>query len=174
MKCSSRSAPSGTKSSLVNIFTGSAMSVVTIPVFHGNTPKIAARLAPIRFWMSADPLRSTHSMKTVRCSTISNTTNALIAAIPISSPIRCLALDRRSRRSVARQALDQLQRAPRGQVLVVVVVHLHHRRRAAGGETLDFVERELAIRRGLAETHLQPLLDHPQDVVGSSQHARHV
>ncbi len=89
-KCSNRSAPSGTKSSFVNIFTGSAMSVFTIPVFHGSTPKIDARFAPIRFWMSAEPLRSTHSRKTVRCSTISNTTSALIAAMPISSPIRFL------------------------------------------------------------------------------------
>src|SRR2546423_6135391 len=124
------------KFSLVNIFSGSAISVLTRPVFQGSTPKIYARLAPMRFWISAEPLRSTHSRRTVSWRTISTTTSALIAAMPISNPIPST----RSVVSVAREALDQLTRALGSEVLVVIVVHLHHRRRVTRRQALDLVE----------------------------------
>ena len=55
--CSKRSAPAGMMSSLVRNFSGSAISVLTNPA--PAKPKMLARLAPMRSWMSALPLRST-------------------------------------------------------------------------------------------------------------------
>src|ERR1051326_5029625 len=115
-----------------------------MPVFHGSTPKIEGRLAPIRFWMSANPLRSTHRRKTGRWRTISRTTSAFAAAIPISSPIR--RPSSRRAESVAREPFDELERRFARQALVIVLVHLHHRRGAARSEAFDLVQRELAIR----------------------------
>src|SRR5579863_8344183 len=121
--CRNLSAPSGTKSSLVKSFNGSAISVFCRPRF-GNpnrspTPKIAARLAPTRSWISALPLRSNHSRIADRFSTTSKITIALIAPI---------------RRSIATvgQFVDQLDGGFGGEVFVeAVVVELQHRRGAA-------------------------------------------
>ena len=46
-----------------------------------------------------------------------------------------------------------------GQILVVIVIHLHHRRRAARGEAFHFRKREPAIRRGLTAVDAQFLLE---------------
>ena len=54
--CSSLLAPSGTRSSLVNILIASAMPW-NRP--SNRNPKMSARLAPIRSWIRADCFRST-------------------------------------------------------------------------------------------------------------------
>src|SRR5262249_32301133 len=137
-----------------------------------------ARLAPIRFWIKAEPFRSTQSSSTVRWRTMSTTASAFTAAITSSTsaaltPPPSARFDARFR-SFPRQPLDQVERALAVEVLVVVVVPLHHRRGAARCQTLDLVERELAVGRGAAEPDAEALLDRLHDVVGAPQHARHV
>ena len=77
------SARCGTMSSLVNIFTASA-----IPWNSPNArnPKIGARLAPIRSWMSADCFRSTQVWNPARFNTVKRTKLAK-ASLMITSSI---------------------------------------------------------------------------------------
>src|SRR6266436_2147827 len=105
-KCKSLSAPSGITSSFVNILIGSAISVFTMPRLNDRMPpKMLARLAPMRSWMSALPLRSTHKSRTVRLSTRSSITSDLTAAIAASAhtrriPLLALASAQRFTRSI--------------------------------------------------------------------------
>jgi hypothetical protein len=78
--CSSRSAPRGMMSSLVRNLSGSAISVLTRPA--PAKPKIAARLAPMRSWISALPLRSTQPSSPASCRALRVTASARIAEMP--------------------------------------------------------------------------------------------
>src|SRR5271169_3315496 len=136
------SAPSGTKSSLVKSFSGSAISVLTRPRFGRPirlpSPVNEARLAPIRSWMSALPLRSNHSRTPDRLRTITTTMIALMASI------------RRSI-STAGKLVDKPSGGILGQVFIVaLVVELEHRRGGARGQAFDEAQREFAVGRGLA------------------------
>src|SRR5262249_48810241 len=63
-------------------FSGSAMSVLTMPRLNGSRPpNRLARLAPTRSWISAEPFRSTHSKSTVTLSRRSSATSAFANAI---------------------------------------------------------------------------------------------
>src|ERR1700687_1893925 len=79
------SAPSGTKSSLVKSFSGSAISVLTTPKLGRPirlpSPVMSARLAPMRSWMSALPLRSIQSRIAEILRATTTTTIALMASI---------------------------------------------------------------------------------------------
>src|SRR5260370_38865845 len=82
-------------------------------------PKTLARLAPIRSWIRALPLRSNQSSTAARLSTITTITIALMA--PISSSTHTML-----------ELVDQFQDGACVQVFVVaIVIQLQHRRGAA-------------------------------------------
>ena len=54
---------------------------------------------------------------------------------------------------------------------MVVLVDLHHRRGAAAGEALGGAERDLAVRRGLADVDAEALLAVLDDVVRAAERA---
>ena len=73
--CRNLSPGGGMKSSLVRNLSGSAISVLTKPI--PAKPKIDARLAPMRSWISALPLRSIQPKTPARLSTMPRTSKAL-------------------------------------------------------------------------------------------------
>src|SRR6188508_793051 len=58
-----------------------------------------------------------------------------------------------------------------GQILVIVLVHLHDRGGAARAETLDFAQGEEAVLGGLSGRDSEPLLHPPPDAVRSHDEA---
>src|SRR5512146_1809865 len=160
------SAPSGTKSSLVKSFSGSAISVLTRPrlgrPIRLPSPVIEARLAPIRSWMSALPLRSNHNRTPARLSTITTTTIALMASISRSI-------------STGGKLVDKPVDGFLGQVFVVaLVVELEHRRGGARGEAFDQAQGEFAVGGGLAGCDAERASDTTRDPLGTAQPARQV
>src|SRR5882724_7424194 len=103
------SAPASTTSSFKRNLTGSATSVFTSP--RPAKPKMAARFAPMRSWMSALTFRSKNTPRPITCTT-RRTMKSDFAAVMATS---ATALP-------AGQALDQGERARHVQVLVVLVV----------------------------------------------------
>src|SRR5262245_4133744 len=161
-KCSRRSLPAGTRSSLSRNLTGSATSVLMMP--RPAKPKIAARLAPIRSWISALTFRSKNTPSAITCRTSRMANTALAAASAMSRATL-----------FARQALDQRERALHVEAFVVLaVVHLQHGGGAARGEALDFLEREAAVGRALAVADAEPRLESALDVEGTAQRTREV
>src|SRR6185312_807822 len=76
------------------------------------------------------------------------------------------------RRLTALQCLDQPLGRWRVEVLVEIVVDLDDRRVDAGAQTLDLGQRELAVRRGLADGDAEPLLASRDDLFGAPEPAR--
>src|SRR5256886_444997 len=111
------SVPASTTSSFKRNLIGSATSVFTSP--RPAKPRMAARFAPMRSWMSALTFRSKNTPRPITCTT-RRTMKSDFAAVMATS---ATALP-------AGQALDQGERARHVQVLVVLlVVHLE----AGGG-----------------------------------------
>src|SRR5205809_838803 len=127
-------------------------------------PKMAARLAPIRSWISALTLRSKNTPRPITWSARKRAKRTFAAAMATSG----VTLG-------AGQALDQGERPLDGQVLVVLrVVDLEHGRRVAGREALDLLEREPSVRGLLAGTDAEALFERGPDVVRPAQRARQV
>src|SRR6185369_7998937 len=152
MKWSRRSVPAGTTSSFTRNLTGSATSVFTRP--SAATPKIEARFAPMRSWMSALTFLSKNTPRLITWSTRRTEKSAFAAAMASSTATL-----------LARQALDQGERARHVEVLVVLaVVDLEAGRGPAGGETLDLLEREEPVTGALAVPDTEPVLERTLDV----------
>src|SRR5436189_241525 len=160
-KWRTRSVPAGTTSSFRRNLIGSATSVFTSP--SPAKPRMAARFAPIRSWMSALTFRSKNTPRPITCTT-RRTMKSAFAAVMATSPTALL----------AGQALDQDERARDVQVLVVLlVVHLQAGSGPAGGQALDLLERELPVTRALAVADAEPRLERVQDVPGTARSARY-
>src|SRR5919197_1721543 len=158
-KWSRWSVPAGTTSSFKRNLMGSATSVLTSP--KPAKPRMAARFAPIRSWMSALTLRSKKTPSPITCTT-RRTMKSDFAAVMATSATALF----------ARQALDQRERARHVQVLVVLlVVHLETGGGVARRQALDLLERELPVRRALAVADAEPRLERAQDVLGAAQRA---
>src|SRR5437773_2599692 len=161
-KWRTRSLPAGTTSSFRRNLIGSATSVFTSP--SPAKPRMAARFAPMRSWMSALTFRSKNTPRPITCTT-RRTMKSAFAAVMATSPTALL----------AGQALDQDERARDVQVLVVLlVVHLQAGGGPAGGQALDLLERELPVTRALAVADAEPRLERVQDVPGTAQRAGEV
>ena len=119
-KCSKRSAPRRH-----DVFLGEELERigdqrVDEAELDRRTPKMAARLAPMRSWMSALPLRSTqHAAAPTTCRTMRITARALTATIANRSIAhRAYAgVDVRRSTLCPRQAVDELERLLDGEVL---------------------------------------------------------
>src|SRR5213596_261133 len=161
-KWRTRSVPAGTTSSFRRNLIGSATSVFTSP--SPAKPRMAARFAPMRSWMSALTFRSKNTPRPITCTT-RRTMKSAFAAVMATSPTALL----------AGQALDQDERARDVQVFVVLlVVHLQAGSGPAGGQALDLLERELPVTRALAVADAEPRLERVQDVPGTAQRAGEV
>src|SRR5256712_13731822 len=161
-KWRTRSVPAGTTSSLSRNLIGSATSVFTSP--RPAKPRMAARLAPMRSWMSALTFRSKKTPRPITW-TIRSTMKSALAAVMATSATALL----------AGQALDQGERARDVQVLVVLlVVHLEAGGGPAGGQALDLLEREPPVGRPLAVADAEARLERAQDVPGAAQRAGEV
>src|SRR5581483_8993931 len=160
-KWRSRSLPAGTTSSFSRNLTGSATSVFTSPM--PAKPRIAARFAPMRSWISALTFRSKKTPRPITCKTSSTMKRDFAAAIATSAML------------LAGEALDQRERTGDVEVLVIrLVVDLQDRRRAARREALHLLEREAAVARALAVTDAEPLLERTLDRARAAQLARQV
>src|SRR6266571_3910207 len=124
------SVPASTTSSFKRNLIGSATSVFTSP--RPAKPRMAARFAPMRSWMSALTFLSKKTPSPITCRT-RRTMKSDFAAVMATSATALL----------AGQALDQGERARHVQVLVVlVVVHLEAGSAPARRQALDLLERE--------------------------------
>ncbi len=126
------------------------------------TPKIAARFAPIRSWISALPLRSNHSSRPDRLSTIRTTTIALIALI---------------KRSIATfsELVDQLRDRVLGQIFVIsVMVKLEHRRGRARRHAFDCAQGEHSVIGRFAQLNREFLGNEIDNSLGAAQPAGQV
>src|SRR5919198_444226 len=161
-KWRSRSVPAGTTSSLSRNLTGSATRVLISP--SPANPRMLARFAPMRSWISALTFRSKKTPSAITCTTSRMMKTAFPAAIAMSLATL-----------LAGQALDQRERAGDVQVLVVLfVVDLEDGGGVAGRQALDLLEREAAIGGLLATADAEPLLDRALDLAGAAQGAREV
>src|SRR5262245_23670697 len=159
MKWSRRSVPAGTTSSFTRNLTGSATSVFTRP--SAATPKIEARFAPMRSWMSALTFRSKNTPRAITWSATSTAKSAFAAAMASSTATL-----------LARQPLDQGERARHVEVLVVLgVVDLEAGRGAAGGEALDLLEGEAPVAGALAVPDPEAVLERALDVDRAAERA---
>src|SRR6267142_3884283 len=154
---SRRSLLAGTTSSFSRNLIGSATSVFTSP--SPAKPKIAARLAPIRSWMSALTFRSKKTPSPITCTTSRTMKSAFAAAIATSTATLG-----------AGQALDQRERGGDVETLVVfLVVHLEDGCGATGREALDLLEREAAVGSPLAVPDAETLLDGTLDLARATE-----
>src|SRR5689334_4008260 len=158
----SRSLPAGTTSSFTRNLIGSATIVFTNP--RPAKPRIAARFAPMRSWMSALTFLSKKTPRPITWRTRRTMKSAFAPAIATSAAT-----------SGARQALDERERGRDVEALVVLlVVHLEHRGRPARREALDLLEREATVGGALAVADPEPGLERPLDVAGAAELAREV
>src|SRR5438132_5116849 len=160
--CSSRSTAAGVMSSFSRNLIGSATSVFTRP--RPAKPRIAARLAPIRSWMTALTLRSKNTPSPTTCNASRMPKSALPAVVVASTATLG-----------AGETLDQLERPGDGEVLMVLgVVHLQDGCRPAGRQTLDLLEGEAAVGGSLAVADAEAALDGHLDRPCPAQRARQV
>src|SRR2546425_5586020 len=161
-KWSRWSVPASTTSSFKRNWIGSAPRVSTTP--KPAKPRMAARFAPMRSWMSALTFRSKNTPGPSTCRT-RRTMKSDFAAVMATS---ATALP-------AGQALDQRERARHVQVLVVLlVVHLEAGSGPARRQALDLLEREPPVGRAPAVADAEPRLERVQDVLGAPERAGEV
>src|SRR5687768_10935118 len=81
----------------------------------------------------------------------------------------------RSRFSAMAASLERLEQAIHGRLVEVLVegalVDLEHGGGAAGGQALDLLEREAAVRRGLADADAELPLEVRDDALGAHDRA---
>src|SRR5438552_6604844 len=155
------SVPASTTSSFKRNLIGSATSVFTSP--RPAKPRMAARFAPMRSWMSALTFRSKNTPRPITCTTRRTMKSDFAAVMATSTALP------------AGQALDQGERARRVQVLVVLlVVHLEAGSGPTRRQALDLLERELPVGRALAVVDAEPRLERVQDVLRAAQRAGEV
>src|SRR5437879_568431 len=160
-KWSRWSVPASTTSSFKRNLIGSATSVFTSP--KPAKPRMAARFAPMRSWMSALTFRSKNTPRPITCTTRRTMKSDFAAVMATSTALP------------AGQALDQGERARRVQVLMVLlVVHLEAGSGPARRQALDLLERELPVGRALAVVDAEPRLERVQDVLRAAQRAGEV
>src|SRR5438093_3162810 len=155
------SVPASTTSSFKRNLIGSATSVFTSP--KPAKPRMAARFAPIRSWMSALTFRSKNTPRPITCTTRRTMKSDFAAVMATSTALP------------AGQALDQGERTRRVQVLMVLlVVHLEAGSGPTRRQALDLLERELPVGRALAVVDAEPRLERVQDVLRAAQRAGEV
>src|SRR5438034_2220677 len=160
-KWSRWSVPASTTSSFKRNLIGSATSVFTSP--KPAKPRMAARFAPIRSWMSALTFRSKNTPRPITCTTRRTMKSDFAAVMATSTALP------------AGQALDQGERTRRVQVLMVLlVVHLEAGSGPTRRQALDLLERELPVGRALAVVDAEPRLERVQDVLRAAQRAGEV